>query len=184
MILLTVSLMALSRTQDNFDLMFVYKHLEFLFGVSDSWAGFFFFFLFFNCHLVTVQSLSHVQLFVTPCTAAHQSSWPSLSPGVCANHVHWVSDAIQPSHPLVVPFSSCLQSFPASRSFPNESAPGIKWPKFWSFGISPIFQWIFSCHLSHFKVYSSVSLNTSCATITTIHPQSSFYLTKLKLGNH
>ena len=32
-------------------------------------------------------------------------------------HVHWVSDAIQPSHP-VIPFSSHLQSFPASRSFP------------------------------------------------------------------
>ena len=31
-------------------------------------------------------------------------------------HVHWGSDAIQPSH-LVVPFS-CLQSFPASGSFP------------------------------------------------------------------
>ena len=32
-------------------------------------------------------------------------------------HVCWVSDAIQPSHP-VIPFSSCLQSFPASGSFP------------------------------------------------------------------
>ena len=31
-------------------------------------------------------------------------------------HVHWVSDAIQPSHP-VIPFSSCPQSFPASGSF-------------------------------------------------------------------
>ena len=31
--------------------------------------------------------------------------------------VHWVRDAIQPSHP-VIPFSSCLQSFPASGSFP------------------------------------------------------------------
>ena len=31
-------------------------------------------------------------------------------------HVHWAGDAIQPSHPLV-PFSSCLQSFPASGSF-------------------------------------------------------------------
>ena len=31
-------------------------------------------------------------------------------------HVHWVGDARQPSHP-VVPFSSCLQSFPASRVF-------------------------------------------------------------------
>ena len=33
-------------------------------------------------------------------------------------HVHWVSDAIQPFHPLLPPFSFCLQSFPASRSFP------------------------------------------------------------------
>ena len=32
-------------------------------------------------------------------------------------HVHWASDAIQPSHPLI-PFFSCPQSFPASRSFP------------------------------------------------------------------
>ena len=32
-------------------------------------------------------------------------------------HVHRIGDAIQPSHPLV-PFSSCLQSFPASGSFP------------------------------------------------------------------
>ena len=31
-------------------------------------------------------------------------------------HVHWVSDAIQPSYTLV-PFSSCLQSFSASGSF-------------------------------------------------------------------
>ena len=31
-------------------------------------------------------------------------------------HVHCIADAIQPSHP-VVPFSSCLQSLPASGSF-------------------------------------------------------------------
>ena len=32
-------------------------------------------------------------------------------------HVHWVGDAIQPSHPSVVSFSSCLQSSAASGSF-------------------------------------------------------------------
>ena len=32
--------------------------------------------------------------------------------------VYWVGDDIQPSQPLVAPFSSCLQSFPASGSFP------------------------------------------------------------------
>ena len=41
---------------------------------------------------------------------------PSPTPGVTQTHVHRVGDAIQPSHP-VVPFSSHLQSFPASVSF-------------------------------------------------------------------
>ena len=35
-------------------------------------------------------------------------------PGLVQTHIHWLSDAIQPS---VIPFSSCLQSFPASGSF-------------------------------------------------------------------
>ena len=34
------------------------------------------------------------------------------------SHIHWVSDAIQPSQPLVIPFFSCLPSFPTSGSFP------------------------------------------------------------------
>ena len=38
-------------------------------------------------------------------------------PELTQTHVHRIGDAIQPSHPLV-PFSSCLQSFPASGSFP------------------------------------------------------------------
>ena len=37
---------------------------------------------------------------------------------VAQPHVHWVGDAIQPSHPLPFPFSSCLLSFPTSGSFP------------------------------------------------------------------
>ena len=39
-------------------------------------------------------------------------------PKLAQTHVHLVSGAIQPSHPLFVSFSSCLQSFPASGSFP------------------------------------------------------------------
>ena len=38
-------------------------------------------------------------------------------PELTQTHVHRIGDAIQPSHP-VLPFSSCLQSFPASGSFP------------------------------------------------------------------
>ena len=39
-------------------------------------------------------------------------------PELAQTHIHQVSDAIQPSHPLIIPFSSCLQYFPASQSFP------------------------------------------------------------------
>ena len=39
-------------------------------------------------------------------------------PEFTQTHLHRVSDAIQPSHPLSSPFSSCPQSLPASESFP------------------------------------------------------------------
>ena len=39
-------------------------------------------------------------------------------PAFAQTHVHWVSEAIQISHPLLTPFSSCLQSFQVSGSFP------------------------------------------------------------------
>ena len=38
-------------------------------------------------------------------------------PELTQTHVHWVGDAIQPSKPLLSPFSFCLQSCPASGSF-------------------------------------------------------------------
>ena len=36
-----------------------------------------------------------------------------------------------------MPVSSCLQSFPASGFFPNNSVLHIRWPKYWSFSTSP-----------------------------------------------
>ena len=46
-------------------------------------------------------------------------------------HVHWVGDAIQPSHPL----SSHSPAFnlPSIRVFSNESVLRIRWPNYWSF---------------------------------------------------
>ena len=41
--------------------------------------------------------------FATPWTAAHRPPCLSPTPGVYPNPVHWVSDAIQPSHPLSSP---------------------------------------------------------------------------------
>ena len=51
-------------------------------------------------------------------------------------HVHWVDDAIQPSHPLSSPSFLCLV-FPSIRVISNELALCIKWPQYWSFSISP-----------------------------------------------
>ena len=47
-------------------------------------------------------------------------------------HVHWVSDAIQPSHPLLLP----LAIFPRIRVFSDESVLRIRSPKYWSFSFS------------------------------------------------
>ena len=83
-----------------------------------------------------VQSLSCVQLFVTPWTAARQGSLSFTSPR--ASHVHWVGDAIQTSHLLSSPSPPAF-NFPSIRVFSNESALRIRWPKYWnfSFSISP-----------------------------------------------
>ena len=51
----------------------------------------------------SVQLLSHVQLFATPWIAVHQASLSITSSQSTQTHVHWVSDAIQPSHPLSSP---------------------------------------------------------------------------------
>ena len=50
-------------------------------------------------------------------------------------HVHWVNDAIQPSHPLSSP-SSLPSIIPSIRVFSNESVLPIRWPKYWSFSFS------------------------------------------------
>ena len=65
----------------------------------------------------SVQLLSCIWLFATPWTAAHQASLSiTNSWNLLLTHVYWVGD---PSNHLssVVPFSSHLQSFPASGSF-------------------------------------------------------------------
>ena len=61
-------------------------------------------------------------------------------------HVHWVSDAIQPSH-LLSPSSPLLSVIPSIRVFPNEWAVHIRWPKYWRFSLS----------ISPFNDYSELS---------------------------
>ena len=50
-------------------------------------------------------------------------------PEFTQTHVHWVGDAVQPSHPLLLP----LSIFSSIRVFSNESVLPIRWSKYWSF---------------------------------------------------
>ena len=66
-------------------------------------------------------------------------STPGLSvhhqlPEFTQTHIHRVSDAIQPSHPLLSPSPAPIP--PSIRVFSNESTLRIRWPKYWSFSFS------------------------------------------------
>ena len=89
-------------------------------------------------------------------------------------HVHSVGDAIQLSHPLLPPFSSCLQSFQVSGSFPMSQF--FQWSKYWSFSfsISPSYEYSW---LIAFRVVSIdlVYLCFHCRLIK-VHLQSMCFL--------
>ena len=57
-------------------------------------------------------------------------------PEFTQTYVHQVGDAIQPSHPLSSP-SPPASIPPSIRVFSNESSLLVRWPKYWSFSISP-----------------------------------------------
>ena len=56
-------------------------------------------------------------------------------PKLAQTHVHRVSDAIQPSHPVLSP-SPFILNLSQHQGLSNESALLIKWLKYWSFSIS------------------------------------------------
>ena len=88
---------------------------------------------------VVVRSLSHVWLFLTPKTAAHQAS---LYFPISRNLLKLMYiESVMPSNHFVF---CCLlllllSIFPSIRVFSNESGLRIRWPKYWSFSfnISP-----------------------------------------------
>ena len=87
----------------------------------------------------SVQSLSHVRLFATPWTAAHQASL-SITNSQSLLELKSIQWAMPSSHlilcrPLLLPPSV----FSSIRVFSNESVLPMRWPKYWnfSFSISP-----------------------------------------------
>ena len=93
----------------------------------------------YECEFSSVQSLSHVWLFVTPWTAACQ---PSLSITNSYSLPKLMSiKSVMPSNHLILchPLLLLPSIFPSIRVFSNKSALWIRWPKYWSFScnISP-----------------------------------------------
>ena len=70
-----------------------------------------------------------------------------LLPEFSQTHIHWMGDAIQPSHPLSSP-SPPTFNVSSIRVFSNESVLCIRWPKYWEFQLQhQSFQWIFRTDL-------------------------------------
>ena len=140
----------------------------------------------------SVQSLSHVQLFATPWTAAHQAS---LSISKSQSLLKLISiDSVIPSNHLILCHALLLPPsiFPSIRVFSNESVFHIRWPNYrsFSFNISPsneypglisfrmneldllAVQWTLKSLLQHhsFKsINSSVLSFLHSPTLTSIH---------------
>ena len=90
-----------------------------------------------NGPIVVVHSLSRIRLFVTPWTAAHKASQCTTNPRsllkLMSIRSAMLSNHLILSCPLLLPPSI----FPSIRVFSNESVLRIRWPKYWSFSISP-----------------------------------------------
>ena len=83
----------------------------------------------------SIQSLSHVWLFVTPWTAARQAS---LSITNSRSLLKLSDESVMLSNYLILyhPLLLLPSIFPSIRVFSSESALHIRWPKYWSFSFS------------------------------------------------
>ena len=89
----------------------------------------------------SVQSLNRVCLFVTPWTAARQAS---LSISNSRSLLKLMSiELVMPSNHLILchPLLLLPSIFSSIRVFSSESALCIRWPKYWSFSISPSYEY-------------------------------------------
>ena len=104
--------------------------------------------------VAVVQSLSCVQLYVTPWTAAHQAP---LSSAISQSLLKFMSiELVMPSNHLILCYSLLLlpSIFPSIKVFSNELALGIRWPKHWNFSISPSGEYseLFSFRIDYFNL--------------------------------
>ena len=104
--------------------------------------------------LSSVQSLSCVQLFATPWTAAHQASL-SVTNSQSLLNLMSIKSVMLSNHLILCHLLFPLRPiFPSIRVLSNESVLCIRWPKYWSFRISPSNEY---SGLISFRIWSSLS---------------------------
>ena len=90
------------------------------------------------CQFRSVQSLSHVRLFVTPWIAARQASL-SITNSQSSPKLLFLESVMPSSHLILCRPLLLLPPIPPSiRVFSNESALRMRRPKYWSFSFSII----------------------------------------------
>ena len=89
-----------------------------------------------DCVVITVQLLSRVQPFLTPMDCSSTGSSVLQCLPVCSNSCSF--ESVMLSNHLILCLPLLLYPvFPSIRVFSNELALAIRWPKYWSFSISP-----------------------------------------------
>ena len=85
---------------------------------------------------IVVQSLSRVQLFATPRTAAHQASL-SITNSQSLLKLMSIESVMSSNHLILCcPLLLLTSMFPSIRDFSNESVLCIRWPNYWSFSLN------------------------------------------------
>ena len=88
------------------------------------------------CVCIVVQLPSHVRLFATPWTVAHQASLSLTISRTLPTFMFIASEMLSSRLILWRPFLLLPSVFPSIRDFSNESSVCIRWPKYWSFNFS------------------------------------------------
>ena len=137
---------------------------------------------------VVVQSLSRIQIFMTPWIAAHQDSL-SFASSWCLLRLTSI-ELMMPSYQLILccPLFLLLSSFPSIRVFSSESTLCIRWPEYWSFSFSLsneysglvsfrinwfdllAVQWTLKSLLQHHSSKASILWRSAFFTVQLSHP--------------
>ena len=131
----------------------------------------------------SVQSLSYVQLFVTPRTAEHQASL-SITNSQSLLKLMSIESVMPSKHRIFCcPLHLLPSIFPIIKTFSSESVVHIRWPKYWSFSfsISPSNE---HPGLISFRMDQWISLQSkglSRVFSNTIHQKQQFFGAKLSL---